>query len=278
MPDGFALAVFTAKFSVLAAALAAAGLGWAVALGGDLARRATPCLVAAAALLAVLAYGLFLLAVNAQLGSAWANALDPVTFSWIWPGRQAQAIGLALGLGAVIAASILRIRALGLAAAMLIGASFALSGHAAGLEDGRLAQIGVALHGLAAAFWFVAPLLLWPRGDHRDASAVSQFSAVAVWVVPILFIAGVYLAWRLAGGLSELFSTAYGQLLLVKLAAASAALALGAVNKLVVSRRMAGAPSQGRRLLKLSMSADGVLFLLALGLVTWATTITGPAS
>lgn len=271
------MAVFAAKFSVLAAALAAAGLGWAIALGGDLARRARPCLVAAAALLAGLAYALFLLAANAQLGGAWATALDPVTFSWIWPGRQDQAIVLALGLAAAITASFLRIRALGLAAAMLIGASFALSGHAAGLEDGRLAQIGVAVHSLAAAFWFAAPLLLWPRSDQSDASAVSQFSAVAVWVVPILFIAGVYLAWRLAGGLTALFTTAYGQLLTAKLAFALVALALGAVNKQVVARRLAADRARGRRLLRATLGAEAAIFLTALVLVTWATTVSGPA-
>ncbi len=71
MPDAFTLAVFAAKLCVLAAALTSAGLGWAIALGGDLARRVRRALVFAAALAAVLAYALLLLTANAQLGGAW---------------------------------------------------------------------------------------------------------------------------------------------------------------------------------------------------------------
>ena len=52
MPDAFTLAVFAAKLCVLAAALMSAGLGWAIALGGDLARRVRRALVFAAALAA----------------------------------------------------------------------------------------------------------------------------------------------------------------------------------------------------------------------------------
>ena len=277
MPDAFTLAVFAAKLCVLAAALTAAGLGWAIALGGDLARRVRRALVFAAALAAVLAYALLLLTANAQLGGAWASALDPSTLGWIWPGRQAQVLVLSLGLASVVAASVAKLRLLGLAAVLLIGVSFALSGHAAALEDGLLAQIGVAIHGFAASFWFIAPLLLWPRGDGYDASVVRRFSEAAIWIVPMVFAAGGYLAWRLAGGLTELFTTAYGQLLSAKLAVALVVLALGAVNKQIVSRWLATDPPQGRRLLRLTLGADAAVFLTALALVSWASTVSGPS-
>ncbi|HBU61666.1 MAG: hypothetical protein CMH89_03620 [Oceanicaulis sp.] len=277
MPDAFTLAVFAAKLCVLAAALTSAGLGWAIALGGDLARRVRRALVFAAALAAVLAYALLLLTANAQLGGAWASALDPSTLGWIWPGRQAQVLVLSLGLASVVAASVAKLRLLGLAAVLLIGVSFALSGHAAALEDGLLAQIGVAIHGFAASFWFIAPLLLWPRGDGYDASVVRRFSEAAIWIVPMVFAAGGYLAWRLAGGLTELFTTAYGQLLSAKLAVALVVLALGAVNKQIVSRWLATDPPQGRRLLRLTLGADAAVFLTALALVSWASTVSGPS-
>lgn len=280
MPDGFTLAVFAAKLCVLAAALMSAGLGWAIALGGDLARRVRPNVVVGSALAAALCYAILLLTMNAQLGGAWASALDPMTFGWIWPGRQAQVLVLSLGLVAAVAASLAKLGLLGLAAALLIAASFSLSGHAAGLEDGLSAQIGVAIHGLAASFWFIAPLLLWPRGvgDGSDASAVSRFSEAAVWMVPMVFAAGGYLAWRLAGGLTELFTTPYGQLLTAKFAVALVALALGAVNKQLVSRILAADLPRGRRLLQITLGADTVLFFTALALATWATTVSGPAS
>ncbi len=184
---------------------------------------------------------------------------------------------LSLGLASVVAASVAKLRLLGLAAVLLIGVSFALSGHAAALEDGLLAQIGVAIHGFAASFWFIAPLLLWPRGDGYDASVVRRFSEAAIWIVPMVFAAGGYLAWRLAGGLTELFTTAYGQLLSAKLAVALVVLALGAVNKQIVSRWLATDPPQGRRLLRLTLGADAAVFLTALALVSWASTVSGPS-
>ncbi|WP_273145858.1 MULTISPECIES: CopD family protein [Oceanicaulis] len=278
MPDAFTLAVFATKLCVLAAALMSAGLGWAIALGGDLSRRVRSSVVAGSALAAALCYAVLLLTTNAQLGGAWASALDPMTFAWIWPGRQAQVLVLSLGLVAAVAASLAKLRLLGLTAAVLIGVSFSLSGHAAGLEDGLSAQIGVAIHGLAASFWFIAPLLLWPQGDGYDASVVRRFSEAAVWIVSMVFAAGGYLVWRLAGGLAELFTTAYGQLLTAKLAVALVALALGAVNKHLVSRILAADLPRGRRLLQITLGADAVLFLSALALVTWVTTVSGPAS
>ena len=147
----------------------------------------------------------------------------------------------------------------------------------AGGEDGLLAQIGVAIHGFAASFWFIAPLLLWPRGDGYDASVVRRFSEAAIWIVPMVFAAGGYLAWRLAGGLTELFTPAYGQLLSAKLAVALVVLALGAVNKQIVSRWLATDPPQGRRLLRLTLGADAAVFLTALALVSWASTVSGPS-
>jgi len=242
MPDTFTLAVFLGKFSVLAAALTQAGLGWAVALGGALGRRARPVWGIAAASVTGLGYALLLLATNAQLGGAWASALDPATFSWIWPGRQAQMVVLGLGLVVAIAGAVARWRMLGLTAAILIGASFALSGHASGLqEEGLFAMISVALHGVASSFWFVAPLLLWPRRDRLDVSAVQQL-ITAKFVIALL------------------------------------ALGLGAVNKQFVSRKLVADPTQGRRLLRVTLGVDAMLFLTALALVTWVTTVTGPPS
>ena len=277
MPDAFTLAVFAAKLCVLAAALTSAGLGWAIALGGDLARRVRRALVFAAALAAVLAYALLLLTANAQLGGAWASALDPSTLGRIWPGRQAPVLVLSPGLASLVPSAVAQPPSPGPPAVLRIGVSFALSGHAAALEDGLLAQIGVAIHGFAASFWFIAPLLLWPRGDGYDASVVRRFSEAAIWIVPMVFAAGGYLAWRLAGGLTELFTTAYGQLLSAKLAVALVVLALGAVNKQIVSRWLATDPPQGRRLLRLTLGADAAVFLTALALVSWASTVSGPS-
>ena len=61
------------------------------------------------------------------------------------------------------------------------------------------------------------------------------------------------------------------------LAVALVVLALGAVNKQIVSRWLATDPPQGRRLLRLTLGADAAVFLTALALVSWASTVSGPS-
>lgn len=279
MPDGLALSVFGVKLVFLIATLVTAGGGLAVALGGPLARRVSLGWVCSAVAISALAYGVSLIALNAQLSGSWSAALDPVTFGWIWPSRQSQAFVLAAGLLAGIAPVIRPARIVGVLSAVLISVSLALSGHASGLEPSWLAQAAIAIHVLTASFWIIAPPLLWPSPSlSEDAARLRQFSRLAIWWVPVVFILGAYLALRLSGGPTDLVTTPYGQLLLAKLAVATVALALGAINKQVVSRRFDKAPHNARQLLRLTLSADIVLFFTAFALVAWATTISGPSA
>ena len=90
-------------------------------------------------------------------------------------------------------------------------------------------------------------------------------------------MAGAYLALRLSGGVLALFTTTYGQLLLAKLTVATVALGLGAINKQLVSRRFAKDPAGAQRLLRLTLTADTVLFFAAFAIIAWATTVSGPS-
>ena len=278
MLDAFALSVFGAKLVFLGAALGASGSSFAIAAGGPLARRIRPVWGCSAAFVAALAYVGYLLAINAQMGGAWSSAFDPLTFEWIWSARQAQAYVLAAGLGAGVVSFVWSVRLAAGLAIVLISVSLALSGHAASLEPAWLPQGAVSVHVLAASFWVMAPLLLWPGGSpENDAACVRQFSAVAVWLVPVVFALGAYLALRLSGGAFALVTTTYGQLLLAKVVVTTAALGLGAINKQVVSRRFADDPDSARRLLRLTLGSDIVMFFCALAIVAWATTINGPS-
>jgi putative copper export protein len=84
------------------------------------------------------------------------------------------------------------------------------------------------------------------------------------------------LALNIAGSLDALFTTAYGRLLLAKLAAASGALLLGVVNKQIVTTKVTARFRDGAQWLRVTLSGDTVLFAIAIGLVTWITTVAGP--
>ena len=163
--------------------------------------------------------------------------------------------------------------------AIALALSFALTGHSQALESPGFAPWVVAFHVVIAAFWFAAPLTLWPAKNLSDIDLtvrLERFSAIALFVVPLLFLLGLWLAWRLAGGVQQLIASDYGRLLLLKLAVAAVALGLGGLNKLVTTPIMARDPLRGRRLLKRSLIAEATAFTAAIVIVAWATTMTGP--
>jgi uncharacterized membrane protein len=86
--------------------------------------------------------------------------------------------------------------------------------------------VGVWLGGLAA-------LLLGVRGrpSGLKAAAVRRFSAVAAFALAAVAITGLVRAVNEVGGWSELFTTGYGQLVLVKVGLIGALAALGGVNR-----------------------------------------------
>jgi putative copper resistance protein D len=135
------------------------------------------------------------------------------------------------------------------------------------------------MHVLIAAFWFAAPVTLWPTLQIEAAALaarVNRFSNIAVAAVPLLFALGLWLALLLAGGWGPLLTSLYGQLLLAKLAAASFALALGAYNKTIVAARLRTDQEAGRSALRLTLGLDTALFAGALAAVAAATSLTGP--
>ena len=149
-----------------------------------------------------------------------------------------------------------------LSVALLVALAF--SGHASA-ADGAAFVLQVcsdALHLLAAGFWLggLLPLALLLRRSQRnigadsDASAkiaTRRFSALALASVALLIASGGYNAWNLVGGFAPLFGTAYGQLLLLKLALLLPLLAVGAINLLRLKPRIAElhqtARKKGRR-------------------------------
>jgi copper transport protein len=130
----------------------------------------------------------------------------------------------------------------------------------------------VFLHGVAAAFWVggLVPLAL-VVGKMRETSLpiVRRFSAVAVPMVGLLVLAGLILSIIQVETPAALLSTAYGRVLLAKLAAVIALLALAALNRQRLTPALAQAPAASRSLIR-SIMAEVALAAVILGLVaTW---------
>lgn len=141
--------------------------------------------------------------------------------------------------------------------------------------------MAVAVHAFIAGFWVVAPITLHPAARLSDdllLARLKRFSLIAMAAIPLLILLGVWLVFVLAGGVTPLLGSIYGWLLLTKLAAGVTAMAVGALNKQVVTTRIERDSAKGRRWLRLTLTFEAVLFAAAILTVSAATTIAGPGN
>jgi len=267
------------KLGLYCASLAAAGLALNAALGVVEADGRTQALRRAAwAATAAAGFGaLRLLLTNAQLAGSLADAFDAATVAWAWTAQGPSMSALGASLVAAWAAFLFRSRIIAAFSALGFAAAFALVGHVQALPAPGFAPWVAGAHVLIASFWFAAPLTLWPSAAIDAptlAGRVRRFSALAIAAIPALVALGLWLLWRLAW--PAIFSSEYGLVLVVKLVVVTLALGLGALNKTVVAKALATDPGRGAQLLSWTLRVDAVIFLTALALVAWATTMTGP--
>lgn len=273
--DTLTLVLFAVRIALNASALLLAGLALHSALGitWNENRWTLVACITATLVCAIIAR---LAVLTAQMGDTSVPTIDLLPLAWIALGSSTLAF---IAGGAVILAGlILRIRPVAFVGAVVLSAGFGLTGHTQGLSDPGLAPATAGAHALLAAFWIAAPLSLYPASavetsvlHHR----LKRFSAVAVIAIPVLFVLGLWLAWLLTGGFGRLLTTAYGQLLLAKLAAATGALGLGAVNQRWITAAVAADARRGKQWLRRSLSAEALLFTIAILAVSAATTLTG---
>ena len=147
-------------------------------------------------------------------------------------GRTAAAMVVALVLAAVATG---RFRRALSALALVTGAmAMALSGHASAAAPQWLTRPAVFLHALTIAVWAGAliPLGLSLRqGGEQGRAALARFSRFIPHAVAALAVAGVALAVIQVEKPGALISTAYGKVLLVKLALLAPLFLLAAVNR-----------------------------------------------
>ena len=124
---------------------------------------------------------------------------------------------------------------------LLLAATVSTSHAAARMDHRWLLALATAAHHLATAAWIGAmPFLLVSLGrveSVEEAQAMARrYSRMALLSVPILVLAGVYMAWFYVGTWDGLYGTSYGVLLLAKIYLLLVMILMGAGNWLVVRR------------------------------------------
>lgn len=194
---------------------------------------------------------------------------DPEMLGLLWQTPVGEALVYRLwGLGLILVG--LCVSGIGqwvsLFGALLALWSFSRIGHVPDLDQ-VLGQLLLLIHLVGIAFWIgvLFPLYhLAMRPEQHETAAMlgHRFGQLALAVVPVLLSAGAVLAWLLLGGLEPLVTSAYGRILLVKLALVGMILALAAVNKLrFVPQLRAGHSAAGRALAR-AVGAEALLILL----------------
>lgn len=267
-------------------------------LSPGLARRARALLVAAAALLAIASIA----AIIAQ-SAFFAGSLDG---GLARESLAAVAFQMDLGKAALVRSATAVVALAGLAAlapgrlawifAVAFGGmatvSLAWMGHAgAGEGDtGRILLASDVLHLLAAAGWlgalagfaqllFVKPAT--PALTRALHSALSRFATVGSMMVAILVVTGVVNTLSIVGlaGIATIWTSAYGQLLLLKLALFATMLGLAAANRFRLTPALAGEiaeaqPARGAlRGLRRSVVLETIAGAVVLALVSWLGTL-----
>ena len=186
----------------------------------------------------------FFLQVGLFAEAGWAGLLDPVYIQMIWDsplGGQLvlRVLGLLL-LILVIGWSGWRQQVLqwqGLVAVLALGLlcfSCLQAGHT--VEQASWVHWALSVHFLIGLWWLgcLWPLALSCQGLEpvRLQQLMQGFGMLASWLVPILLMAGLGLAYTLTGTLAHLFTSTHGQLLLAKIILVGGLLGSAAYHKL----------------------------------------------
>jgi copper resistance protein D len=167
----------------------------------------------------------------------------------------------------------------GITGAVLVAASFTLTGHTSTSPRRWLLAPLLLTHLLMVAFWFGA---LWPlrlvtlrESRERTVRVVALFSAAALWLVPLILVAGVAIAALLLPDLNALRQP-YGELLLVKAGLFALLLGLGALNKWRFGPALGGGNLLAGRSFRRMVVAEYVIIVVVLSVTAVMTTFFSP--
>src|SRR6266481_6109970 len=162
---------------------------------------------------------------------------------------------------------------------VLATGAFALTGHTSvNAHRAALAPL-LMLHLLVVAFWFGA---LWPLSvaslretPARASDIIERFTAVATWLVPVVFLAGIVMAVLLLPNLQAL-SEPYGELLIAKVVGFALLMGLAAANKWRLAPALAQGTIQSGQWFRRSVAAEYVLIAAILTITAVMTSLFSP--
>jgi copper transport protein len=180
-------------------------------------------------------------ALQLPFGRLLYGDLSPIAHSRFGTAFIAMTLGFAL-VSALLFLAWLTDRIALLWPAFLLGLAFAsglsFSGHsAADAGSSWKSELADWAHISAAFLWIGGliqlALVVWPLMPDARRTAFMAFSRLATVCVGVLLLAGVYLSILRLPQLDNLWTTGYGQVLLVKIGLVSLAFAWGGLHKLV---------------------------------------------
>jgi len=224
--------------SALVFAAAMATVGWLLLAGfldpalgkktvSTRGRRSLLRASAAAAIWCVSALASASLTLAYILGIPLVEAISPSIFlTYAWDVEDVRALLIAavlaavVSIGSLLSVELRRVTIWLVLALAAIGAP-ATAGHAAGLGDHSLALTNSVLHAVTASVWvgglIALGALVWPRVE--DVSIAAQrFGHLAMASVILLTVSGLGNAYVRLGAPSDLVTSGYGRLVLMKVA------------------------------------------------------------
>ena len=158
-------------------------------------------------------------------------------------------------------------------------AGFLLTGHTSAHASRAVLAPLLGLHLLIVAGWFgaLAPLLIVLRKEAVPMAAriVARYSAIAGFLVPLIALAGLSMAWLLTGSLTVL-RRPYGELLMMKLMLFSLLMALAAWNKWRLTPALASGEARAAVALRRSIRAEIILIAMVLSVTAALTALFSP--
>jgi copper transport protein len=247
---------------------------WANASKPSLSRIARPLRLVLLIIFPVAIASLGVLGLDA-LGEGWPGLLRVQTW------RAALSSSYAITVFGACAASLLALaalhasrasaaRALSSLALVAAGVAIAGSGHAVTAPPQFISRPAVFLHVISLTIWIGS---LWPlaqlfaSADPNRQSALQRFSKLIPWSVVTLLVSGAVISVLQLKPLGTLFTTAYGQILLVKLAFVACLLNLASYNRYWLTSRVLAHSRKASRMLLQSITIELGLVLAILGTV-----------
>ena len=160
---------------------------------------------------------------------------------------------------------------------LLIAFSFRFSGHISVLSF--IAKLSIAIHFFAFAAWIgsLYPLYRLTYLENINLMQVSmkKFGDNAIALVLLLIVAGILMLLELFHSISEVFTTPYGQALLVKLVLVFFIFGIAGINKLKLTPGLVS--KRGVLSLRNSIRIEILVAILIVCVTSYFSTIVGPS-